>query len=799
MTVLFHPESGEYFARESRLLSGPDFDECVEVDPCQLRAGTVIKTGLGVSVVLPSLDVETYSAAGFIIDGHTGKVTGTAASGKGGLGVVGTPNYVEHGSAEILSMVYDLKDGLGRRRWVQGMPDPVDLLNHIANGGLLEAFNVTFEWWVWNMIGHRKMGWPMLQIGQTRCAMAKARRFSLPGSLDGAAKVMGTPQKDPAGGALITKLTRPHTPTSKRKAVRWTQATAWDDFVRLYNYNDQDVVAEDNLSAHVPDLTEYERRTWLLDQTVNARGLQVDVQTLDAALSILGQVERKYTQELARITGGAIGSVSEVAKILSWLAGRGVHLPSLDAEDVEGGTVKLRASNSDPVALRVLEIREELGSANVKKLRTLKLQVSSDGRLRDQYMYCGADRTGRFSAGGVQLQNITARGPHTGKCEDGNCGRYYGIAANPWGCPRCQAPDWAQTALEAGEWPIDAVEQAIEDVRTCSLEHVERVWGSVTTVLCGILRGLFIAGQGAKLVCADFSAIEAVVAACLSRCQWRIDVFNTPGECIYTQSASKITGTPMAEYKAYKAKHKRHHPDRKLLGKIAELASGYGGWVGAWKNFGCELDDKEIKRQVLAWRAASPEIVDMWGGEYKWVGPGQWDFKYELHGLEGCAMKAIMRPGQCFTHNDITYGVHDDILYCRLPSGRFLHYHRPRLKAIEDKLRRGPAQQITFEGYNSDTKKGPKGWLLQETYGGRLFENVVQAVALDIQAEALVRCGSRGYPIVLHTHDEGCAEVPDSPAHNVATLVGIMTERPSWASWWPIRAAGWEHQRYQKD
>lgn len=211
------------------------------------------------------------------------------------------------------------------------------------------------------------------------------------------------------------------------------------------------------------------------------------------------------------------------------------------------------------------------------------------------------------------------------------------------------------------------------------------------------------------------------------------------------------------------------------------------------------MDDDEIKHQILAWREASPEIVEMWGGEYKWCGPGKWDYKHELHGLEGCAMQAIMYPGYEFTHYDISYFVRDDVLFCRLPSGRFLHYHEPRLVPIEDKLRRGPAHSITFMGYNSNPLKGAVGWQRLETYGGRLFENVVQAVSRDIQAEALLRAEAAGYPIVMHTHDEGCAEVPDDPRYNVDDLCQIMAHPPTWCQWWPLKAAGWEHKRYQKD
>lgn len=798
--VLYHLESDTLWLGQ---LTPDDaaqgYPAVVEVDPCLLTAGSRIKTTLHQSEVLPSMDFETYSEAGFTIDPDTGRVRGVGPQGKGGLPVVGAPVYAEHPSTEILSLYYDLKDGKGRRRWLPGTPNPHDLLAHIAGGGMIEAWNVTFEWWVWNMVATRRLGWPVLPLNQCRCAMAKARRHSLPGALGNAAKVLGTPEKDKDGKRLLEKLSRPHTPTKNRPAHRWTPATAWDDFCRLYDYNDQDVVAEDHAAARIPDLTDYELPVWQLDQIINARGVQVDVETLDAALDILGQAERKYTLELANITGGAVGSVSEVAKNVGWLKTQGVRLPDLKAGTVEDA---LR-TNVDPFgftvignARRVLEIRSVLGAANVKKLRTLKLQTSSDGRLRGQYTYCGADRTGRWSAGGVQLQNITAKGPKSARC--GGCGQIFGASQEHAGCPRCgQAVDIEPMP----DWTIEAVEQAIADIRHRSLDLIEHHWGDPITLLCGCLRGLFIAAPGKKLVCCDFSAIEAVAAACLSRCQWRIDVFSTHGK-IYEASAAKATGIPLDEILAYKKANGMHHPARKGVGKIRELANGYGGWINASKAFGGEKyfeDDAAIKADILKWREESPEIVEMWGDQYIWCGPGKWDYRPGMHGLEGCAIQAIQNPGTCYSHHDITYGVADDVLFCRLPSGRYLHYHRPRLAPCEDKLNRGPSWQITFEGYNTNSQKGPVGWVRMDTFGGRLFENVVQAVAYDIQAEALLRLERNGYPVVMHTHDEGTAEVPDDPAYNVEAMAAIMSERPAWASWWPLRAAGWEHQRYQKD
>lgn len=745
-------------------------------------------------MILPSLDFETYSEAGYIIDPVTKKVTGAGPRGKGGLPVVGVPVYAEHPSTEILSLKYNLKDGYGIRSWYPGTPPPHPLFDYVMSGGLIEAWNIPFEFWIWNIIGVRRHGWPPLPFQQCVCAMAKSKRYSLPGKLDLATKVLGVEGKDPDGDRLIRKLCVPHTPTKNRKSVRWAPATAWNDFKALYAYNGQDTVAEDNASALMPDLTEYERRTWLLDRKVNLRGVQVDVPALDACLSILEQAEEGYNAELAQLTNGQVQTVNEVKKFTEWLNLTGCHTATLDKNAVSS---LLERNDLQPQHRRTLEIRAILGSANVKKLRTLKLQLSSDGRLREQYSYCGADRTGRWSAGGVQLQNITSKGPKTCRCE--GCEKIFGFEFN--GVPRQSCPRCGSFMFHVlKDWDIKAVEEALADIATRDLRYVEAIWGDPITLLGGCLRGLFIAKEGHKFICCDFSAIEAVVAACLSRCQWRVDVFNGDGK-IYEASVSKVTGIPLQEILDYKKQNGKHHPLRGTLGKIRELAGPYGGWVGAWKNFGAEAyfeDEEAIKQDVLKFRAESPEIVEMWGGQFRWVGPGKWDYQPELFGLEGMAIKAILTPGTWHSYLDISYIVHNDVLHCRLPSGRFLYYHRPRLVNAEDKLKRGPCYKITFEGYNSNPNKGPIGWHRMETYGGRLFENVDQATSCDIQAEALQRCEDRGYHIVMHTHDEGTAEVP-LDFGSVEEMAAIMSERPSWASWWPIRAAGWTHKRYQKD
>jgi DNA polymerase len=589
--------------------------------------------------------------------------------------------------------------------------------------------------------------------------------------------VLGTTGKDPEGTNLIRKLTVPHTPTKLNPSYRWTPATAWEDFKKLYKYNDQDVLAEDEVSAHIPDLTPYELATWITDQTINARGMLFDIETLNASLDVLAQAGEKYNAELKALTGGLVKTVNQNKKFIEWVQSRGVHTRSVDEEHRE----ELLKGYLPPDVHRALDIARLIMGANIKKLKSIKLQLSSDNRLRNQYVYCGADRTGRWSG---PMQSLTAEGPQTAECE--SCGRFFGVQK---ACPHCGSLMFHVLP----EWGNGAVRQAKRDIRTKSLEYIEQIWVSPIEVLTGCIRGLIIPKPEHKFICCDFSAVEAVVAACVSRCQWRIDVFSTHGK-IYEESAARATGISFEEILAYKKEHGRHHPVRNGIGKIRELAGGYGGWIGAWKNFGAEKyfnNDGEIKADVLKWREESPEIVDMWGGQYRGYN------QPELFGLEGAFIKAILNPGTNHQVNDFTISVEGDTLYMQLPSGRYLYYHEPRLIETHDKMGR-PAWKITFMGYNTQTKKGPKGWIRQETYGGRIFQNGVQAVAGDIHAEALTRCEQNNYPIVLDTHDEALAEVPDSPIYTLQRMVDLLEIRPYWASWWPIKATGWEAYEYGK-
>ncbi len=727
-----------------------------------------------------TVDFETYSEAGFILlPGAQGWAPEVPK--KPGLKGVGLARYARHPSTEILSLAYDFHDARGPKLWVPGMRPPEDLFAHIAAGGLVNSWKMMFEWMIWRHVARARMGWPELHIGQIRCDMARAAVWGLPSALKDAGKVLAADSlKDSRGEALIRRLCIPRKPTKKNPALRLTPDVSPADFGALYEYNLQDVVAERSIADMLPEMPESELAVWQLDQRINARGVAVDMPLVDACLAIVEQTRDKLTARLRSITGIADLTVDQLGVIKSWAASRGVRLDSLDAEHVAQYL-------SDPLmpleVADVIGIRASLASKSVDKLKAVKNTVSSDGRLHELFAYCGAKQTGRWAGRGPQPQNMPSGGPDVVECSV--CGKH--LWAGRKCCGETRKTDWGLKGMEA----------AIADIMTGDLAHVESRWGDALKVVSGCIRGVFVAAPGHELISSDYSAIEAVVLAELAGEEWRREVFRTHGK-IYETSASRITGTPFEEFLRIKKETGNHHELRKL-GKVAELASGYKGWIRAWKNFGADefLTDEEIKNSILAWHAASPMIVEFWGGQWR-KDPKKWKFTRELYGVEGAAVSALLNPGKWYSYRDVAYIHQGRVLYCRLPSGRMLTYWDPWLSP--GKAPHGnDIWTINYYGWNSDSSKGPVGWIPDTTHGGKLTENIVQAVSRDLLAPAMLALESAGYPVVMHVHDEVVAEIPEGGQHSVEEFERIMMTVPAWAQGWAVKAAGgWRGHRYRK-
>lgn len=522
------------------------------------------RAGLGLTTVRPDFDFETYSEAGFVwnADRQKWESPAGAAAGKKGLPVVGAAVYAQHPSTEVLCMAYDLKDGTGRHFWHPRMPPPQPLLDFVARGGEVEGWNVAFEWWIWNEVCVRRYGWPPLAQEQTYDAMAKARAFALPGSLGNVSDVLAlSRKKDPDGDRLLKKFSMPRNPTKadgRLRVVPNFDDPADEDAQRLKAYNLRDIEAEFEASWRIPDLQPLELQVWRTDQRINRRGMAIDLAAIDGAIRIIGQANEQYGRELKDLAGCY---PTELQRLRGWLGAQGLHMETMDEDAIE-------AALADPLipapCRRALEIRQAVGSASVKKVFAMRNQVARGGRLHDLYTYHGA-HTGRPTGNGPQPTNLPRSGPDCWECA--HCGHHHNTPGAV--CPWCFTP--FDRSAKRREWSPEAMEDAITIATTGSLPAMEWFFGDAMHALAGTLRGLFVAPPGYDYISSDFSAIEGVVTAALANEQWRLDVFRSHG-MIYEMSAAKIIGEPFEAFIEYKKVHKKHHPARQGVGKVAELA-----------------------------------------------------------------------------------------------------------------------------------------------------------------------------------------------------------------------------------
>lgn len=901
---------------------------------------------------VPTIDGELYSAAGFDWSEPSdkyplGRWVAPEGASKPGIAAVGAAVYCEHPTTEILTVSYDLVDGRGIRRWRPGQTLPWDLMNHLSDPDApIEAHNAFFELsWVEKIAGPQH-GWVVPDRSKWRCSMATALVAQRPGALADLGNVLGlSEKKDKEGDRLIKKFCIPQQPIvglidKRTGAVKRPDQPARriyphddpEDFEKLCAYCDQDVRTEMAAMERLPPLSPMELTAWQMTLAQNTLGMAVDREGVQACIDILNQVLERYGQECHDLTGF---NVTQLEKLKGWLSAFGIHTNSLDAAHMED---LLARPDITGIPRRVLELRERTGSASVKKTYGLLNRLSADSRIRDMVVHHGT-RPGRPTGADVQPLNLPKAGPKLATCQ---CGKP-SIAAPlcPW-CGEIMPPEPKKA------WSPPMVPHVLEIMSLGSLDLVESFFGDALTAIQGCVRGLFCAGEGKTLVSTDYSSLQAVVLACLSGEQWRIDAFKR-NDPIYLLGASKITGKPLQFYLDWFEEHGDHHVDRQKIGKVSELAClsgdtlvwarthpfsnpswvklrditrghrvwdgesfvshggliakgrktvqhraglaatpdheflvgdrwvrfdqmdglnwaaaarpidrwatgspalpvlpggpseeyvydladcgphsrfmvastfgpvlahncGFQGWIGSYRAFGSDEPDDVIKSQILAWRAASPMIVEMWGGQ--WRGPPWRRERAELFGLEGMFIAAVQNPGQYFDYRGIgfLYDQTADCLEMLLPPcdghRRPLRYHEPRLTPSA----RNPDElAISYMTWNTNPNYGSRGWVRMPTWGGRLTENAVMGVEVDIQRYGAKLMAAHGYPLVLSVYDENVAEIPiDKPLTlglppvegldpHVQEIEHLLSIMPPELEGWPIRASGgWSGKRYRK-
>ena len=632
------------------------------------------------------------------------------------IGKAGVFKYVDSPDFTILLLAYAWNDGPVHVLDLTNPEDHIetqDIISALVDPDTVKvAHNSAFE----RACLTRWLGGKELPAEEWEDTMVLAAMNGLPMSLDAAgAALQFQKQKMKEGTSLISYFCKPCKPTiTNGGRTRNLPRHAPEKWERFVEYCRRDVEVEQAIYYRLKDfpVPDWERRVWALDARINERGVLVDRDLVNAAIDVDQEFTDTHRAEMKRLTG--LDNPNSVAQLKEWLAAVGVDCESLNKATVSD----LKKTVTDPTIRRVLELRQLLGKTSTKKYQAMVEAAGQDDRVRGLLQYYGAGRTGRWAGRLVQVQNL----------------------------PQNHLAD------------IDKVREL---VRERDLESLELVFDSVPDVLSQLIRTAFVAKPGHTFLVSDYAAIEARVIAYLAGEKWRMDVFAQGGD-IYCSSASQMFKVPVEKHGV------NGHLRQK--GKIAELACGYGGGVGALKAFGADkmgLTEAEMQQIVDQWRAASPTIPRFW------------------RDTENAAKRALENPGRMFTLPcGVKYRKDADALRCQLPSGRVLSYWGARLDNDGS---------ICFMGQNQTTRK----WEKTETWGGKLVENIVQAFARDCLAVALLRLDEAGYAITFHVHDEIIAEAPDGSRWE--DMADIMGQPIDWAPGLLLRGDGYDTKFYMKD
>ncbi|WP_051389628.1 DNA polymerase [Bradyrhizobium sp. Ec3.3] len=740
---------------------------------------------------------------------------------------VGSWLYSRHSTTRPHCLAYHVPGSDEIKLWhrayprlgIEESPPPEDLFQWIAEGGLVEAHNAGFEQNFWQNVMGPQYGWPEVPDDQWMCSAAKCAALALPRSLEGAIEALGLSQKkDPRGENFVKKYCKPVRLSAKeRDALGEDYVEFAEDIEGIttgWEYCKQDVRAEMAVSDALPDLIPDEQKLWRITQEMNRRGVLIDTDLARSALRMADKAKRKINGELEGITGIKAGSQREALK--KWLA----QHEQLELADTTAKTLEWwldRRKDLSPRARRVLTIIKEVNRTSTNKFKRMLECVDDDDRARDLMTFCGAERTGRYAGKGIQVQNL------------------------PKGRFAKHLPK--KTALDL----------AVEDIKSGDLEWCEAVHGDIMNLIASCLRGAIIAPKGRNLVSADYAAIEARCVLWESGANTALNVFRE-GKDIYCDMASGIYGYEICKDEDAK----KRFPDAQIarvinsmgatqrdFGKVAVLGLGYGmGYLKflitlrtynivltraevlammgkkrlekyegivrkklfpkpddfddarkhklaereAARNRRALRDEREDPEAVLHELALCKYTVDTYRSRYSEV-PEMWKAQ------EAAAVEAIQHPGRRVKCGVVTWFVEGRFLKCLLPSGRTLNYCDPELKPTKTSW--GEVRpQIRFMGRDQKTNK----WVRQATYGGKLTENITQAIARDIMAYAKIALREgygHIYDLLISIHDQILSECDDGMG-DVKAFEAVMADLPPEYDGCPITAEGELYTRFRK-
>lgn len=557
-----------------------------------------------------------------------------------------------------------------------------------------------------------------------RCTMVKALTLGLPGNLAGAGEALGLPPeklKDPQGKALIQFFSKPCKPTrtngQRTRNLPQHDPAKW----QLYKgYNRQDVVTEQEIlrKLSIYKTPESEQELWALDQHMNDNGVALDIPMVEKIVEYDTRRRQELQEEAQELTG--LKNPNSLAQLKRWLAEQGVEMTSVTKDTIAEA---LRDPELPDVVRRVLEIRTALGKTSVAKYSTMLVAHCQDHRLRGILQFYGANRSGRWAGRLVQTHNLAKN----------------------------TLPDLALARELAAEGDF---------------ETMGTLFGETAFVFSELIRTAFIPSEGCRFIVSDFSAIEARVLAWLAGEEWVLEAFRN-GKDIYCETASMMYHVPVEKHGA------NSHLRQK--GKVAVLACGYQGGVGAMKRMdkGGSIPEDELQSVVDQWRQANSNSVKLW------------------RTCELAARTAIEEHRTVRLKNGLAFGYINGNLFIKLPGGRKLCYWNTRLKLDP----RDGREHIVYKGVNQETKQ----WGETETYGGKLVENIVQATARDCLAISMQRVAALGYNIVMHVHDEIIVDCPIEDTGAMERINACMAEPIPWAPGLPLKGDGYETPFYMKD
>lgn len=633
------------------------------------------------------------------------------------IGKCGAYRYADSPNFEILLLAYAYDDEpvtvidvAQREEW------PTQVLDDILSSDITKvAHNAAFE-----RICLSKFLNTHLDPKAWHCTMVHALSLGFPASLADVGKALNLgedKQKMAVGKRLITYFCKPCKPTQangqRTRNYPHHDPEKWDLFKE---YNRQDVVTEQAIYDKLMKfpLPESERILYCLDQSINDYGIGVDTDLMDKVIGYSKEYEAALRKECEELTGGI--NIHSIVQLKQWLTEQeGRQIDSLTKDDVD----QLLKLDLKPSSKRILELRQETGKTSVKKYEAFERSICSDERIHGAFQFYGAGRTGRWAGRLIQPQNF----------------------------PRNAFEDiaLARQMVKSEQW-----------------DEIEMLYGSMNDVFSTLIRTLIVPPEGMTFAIADYSAIEARVVAWMADEKWRQDVFANGGD-IYCMSATQMFGVPVE-------KHGQNSHLRKK-GKVAELACGYGGGVGALRKMGGEqmgLTEKEMDDIVKKWRRSSPHVVRLW------------------RELGDAAIEAIDTRLRVKCSHGVSFKYAKGILFMTLPSGRSLAYVQPRFDGRE----------LTYMGMNQTTRK----WERTKTWGGKLTENLIQAIARDCLAESMTKIQQAGYHIVMHVHDEVIVEVPSEDAEeHLKRIEELMGEPIEWAPGLLLTADGFTSEYYRKD